>query len=129
MPVAHVYRLLQDEAEAMSHTVQAGESIDFMGHEVKQQAIKHVDRCSEGKYGERPFLSTSTSLEALRPFGAAIEAAMSEGSDDVEIIRAEYELDSFGHVSQFVQEIQESGGSQGGSITTDEVPDVGSEGL
>ena len=43
--------------------------VNFRDKAVKQQALKHVEKCSEGDFGERPFVSAGQELEALISFG------------------------------------------------------------
>ena len=78
-PVTHVYRLIDDDngldtkipkvTEAMSHKLKPEAVVDFSDKQVKQQAITHVDKSSEGDMGQRPYLSTSLDLESLSGFG------------------------------------------------------------
>jgi hypothetical protein len=79
-PITHFYRLIANEtgvdvrhppvASAMSHRMQepAGR-VDFSDLQVKETAIMHVDKMSEGNFMRRPFLSASSQLEVLLPFG------------------------------------------------------------
>ena len=79
-PITHFYRLIANEtgvdvrhppvASAMSHRMQepAGR-VDFSDRQVKEYGIMHVDKMSEGNLMRRPFLSASSQLEVLLPFG------------------------------------------------------------
>ena len=55
----------------MSHRLEEGHTVNFNDPVVKQQALKHVDKMSEGQPSERPFISCSKSLEAILPFGSS----------------------------------------------------------
>ena len=55
--------------QAMSHLLLEGELVNFRNNAVKQQVLKQVEKCSEGDFGERPFVSAGQDLEALIPFG------------------------------------------------------------
>ena len=41
----------------MSQKLKEGRVVNFSDKEVKQQALNHVDKSSEGDFGERPFVS------------------------------------------------------------------------
>ena len=79
-PVTHLYRLVDHDAgndvrfprlsPAMSHILLEGEKVDFSNTLVKRQAMIHVDKCSGGDMGQRPFLSASTDLGSVKCFGS-----------------------------------------------------------
>ena len=78
----HLYRLLDYDfghdkrpppfiRKAMSHILREEHVTDFSHQLIKEQAIKHVDKMSEGDYAERPFLSFSGDLETFLVFGSS----------------------------------------------------------
>merc|ERR1712110_466315 len=48
-----------------------GKNVDFSDRRVKELALLHVSKQSEGDYTKRPFLSTSTDLPSLLTFGTS----------------------------------------------------------
>ena len=77
----HVYRLIDEKNgsdlrfpcqldEAIRHKVQHNIPVNFHDPAIKRQALRHVDKVSEGKVYDRPFLSTSYSLASVVGFAS-----------------------------------------------------------
>ena len=79
--VKHVYRLLDEKKGsdlsfpgpldmAICHKVQHNKPVNFHDPDIKKQALRHVDKISDGRTCDRPFLSTSYSLDAVVSFAS-----------------------------------------------------------
>ena len=95
--VTHLYRLIDElhctavhqhrPSEAMSHRLQEDQNVNFADEVVRQQALKHVDKMSEGKVYERPFLSCSKSLESLAIFASSKTTKATSKSANIQLVQ------------------------------------------
>ena len=77
----HLWRLIDDDwgtdiafpqlLPPLSDKVKENTKVDFQDADVKRQVIRHIDKCSEGKTYDRPFLSTSSDIICLQAFAAS----------------------------------------------------------
>ena len=78
--VKYLYRLLDGECgsdlqnpadldPAIRHYVQEEKPVNFFDPDIKEQALRHVTKINELRVSDRPFVSTSFSLDAVVSFG------------------------------------------------------------